>query len=366
MKTYRVGVIGFAHMHVNELVDRFRATGRATIVAVADTVPLTPSLTRVDGSRSANLARTLALPDAPVLFSDLDRMLAEAGLDIAILCPEIAQHADLIERVATRGIHIVTEKPLAASNAEAARIAAAVQAAGVMLAVNWPITWRPALRRVKELIDEGAIGQVWELRWRNAASLGPLAPGSTHPGDTVVSGPLSEAEKANEWWHQAEAGGGALLDYCCYGACLSAWLLQSQPISAQCLRLNLHHPFGTADDNAALLLRFPAAMAVIEASWTTFHNGVANGPILQGTTGTIVVDGPDVLVFKDRTSKTPSRIEQGTPLPPGEATIGEAFLAHLETGAPLHPTLDLPINLQAVAILDAAIRSAESGQTEPV
>ena len=53
-KTYRVGVIGFAHMHVNELVDRFIATGRADIVACADTRPRTPSMTTVEGSRKAN------------------------------------------------------------------------------------------------------------------------------------------------------------------------------------------------------------------------------------------------------------------------------------------------------------------------
>ena len=49
-KSYRVGVIGFAHMHVNELVDRFIATGRADIVACVDTQPRTPSTITVDGS----------------------------------------------------------------------------------------------------------------------------------------------------------------------------------------------------------------------------------------------------------------------------------------------------------------------------
>ena len=59
-KRYRVGVIGFAHMHVNELVDRFIATGRADIVACADSPPRTPSRTTVEGSRAANLQRSLA------------------------------------------------------------------------------------------------------------------------------------------------------------------------------------------------------------------------------------------------------------------------------------------------------------------
>src|ERR1035437_9687842 len=97
---YRVGVIGFAHMHVNELVDRFIATGRADIVACADTVPRTPSVTTVEGSRSANLKRTLAAPGGPRAYRDYTEMLRVEALDIAILCPEISQHAEVAEAVA--------------------------------------------------------------------------------------------------------------------------------------------------------------------------------------------------------------------------------------------------------------------------
>ncbi len=366
MKRYRVGVIGFAHMHVNELVDRFIASGRADIVACADTVPLTPSLTKVEGSRGANLQRTLVAAGKPRRYDDYGKMLEAEALDIAILCPEISQHAEVAEAVARRKIHIVTEKPMAGRLEDALRMASAAKAAGVALAVNWPITWRPATRRVKQLLDAGAIGGILEIKWRNGPSLGPLAHGSTHPGATVVSGLVSDAEKAMEWWHQADAGGGALLDYCCYGACLVSWFLEAAPTSVQCLKANLMSKFGTADDNAAMLLRFPSVIAILEASWTTFHNGVAGGPIIYGTHGTIVVDGADILLYCERGVNTPTRIEKGDPLPVGRATIAEELLHHLETGEKLHPTLDLPINLAAVAILDAGIRSAETGAAQPV
>jgi predicted dehydrogenase len=365
-KSYRVGVIGFAHMHVNELVDRFIATGRAAIVACADTAPRTPSLTKVEGSRSANLQRTLAGPGKPRAYQGYQELLRAEALDIAILCPEISQHAEVTEAAARHGVHVVTEKPMAGSVEDALRMAAAAGSGKIALAVNLPTTWRPAIRRVKELLDDGAIGEIWEIKWRNGASLGPLAHGSTHPGDTVISGEVSNAQKAMEWWHQADAGGGALLDYCCYGACLVSWFLEAAPVSVQCLRANLMSRYGTADDNAAMLLRFPAAMAILEASWTTFHAGVANGPIIYGTHGTIVVDGDNILIFRERGAGTPSLVEKGDPLPRGRATIAEEFLHHLETGDPLHPTLALPINLAAVAILDAGIRSAESGAAVPV
>jgi hypothetical protein len=59
-------------------------------------------------------------------------------------------------------------------------------------------------------------------------------------------------------------------------------------------------------------------------------------------------------------------VDKGEPLPQGRSTIAEEFLRHLETGEPLYPLLDLPINLATMAILDAGIRSARSGKTEPV
>lgn len=364
-KRYRVGVIGFAHMHVNELVDRFIATDRADIVACADTVPRTQSRITVEGSRNANMARALDGPGAPRRYDDYRAMLTTEKLDIAILCPEIAQHAEVAEATAKHGVHMVTEKPMAGRLDDARRMASAARTAKVALAVNWPSTWRPAIRRAKELLAAGAIGQVCGFKWRNGPSLGPLAHGSLHPGNTVVSGTVSNSEKAAEWWHQEEAGGGALLDYCCYGACLASWYLDAVPLSVQGLKANLMSP-GTADDNTALLLRFPQAIAVLEASWTTFHTGVANGPIVYGTHGTLVIDGLDILIYRERGSTTPSLVEKGDPLPHGRATIAEDFLHHLETGDALHPTIDLPLNMAVVAILDAGIRSAEHGRAEPV
>ena len=365
-KTYRLGVIGFAHMHVNELVAQFVALDQIELVACADTQPHVPSLTEVEGSRTANLRRTLAAADGVTAYSDYREMLDSEKLDIVIFCPEIALHAEIAEALADRRIHMLTEKPMAASFSDAQRMVRAARRADVALLVNWPITWRPWVLVVKDLIEGGEIGDVWEFKWRNGPSLGPLAAGSLHPGDTVVSGTLSEAEKAAEWWHQADTGGGALLDYCCYGACLSTWYLDQQAISAQGLKANLMSPFGDAEDNAAMLVRFPDALAILEATWTTFHAGVPHGPIVFGTHGTIVVDDTQAKIFTERGNPEPTTIHEGHPFAVDRQTIAEQFIRHIETGESPHPTLDIPLNLAATAILDAGIRSAASGKSEPI
>jgi predicted dehydrogenase len=132
------------------------------------------------------------------------------------------------------------------------------------------------------------------------------------------------------------------------------------------LTANLRSGYGDAEDNAAMIVRFPAALSILEASWTTVHNGGAPVLALYGTEGTIAVEGREILLYREPRSKTPSRVEKGEPLPEGRSTIAEEFLRHLETGEPLHPLLDLPINLATMAILDAGIRSARSGNSEPV
>ena len=154
-KRYRVGVIGFAHMHVNELVHQFIACGRADIVACADTKPQTPSLTTVEGSRRANLQRALGAPGAPRAYEDYRQLLEKEQPDIVIMCPENARHGEVAEAAARHGAHIVTEKPMAARLDEARRMAAAAQQAKVALAVNWPITWMPAFRKLKQMVDAG-------------------------------------------------------------------------------------------------------------------------------------------------------------------------------------------------------------------
>jgi predicted dehydrogenase len=188
----------------------------------------------------------------------------------------------------------------------------------------------------------------------------------------------TDAEKGTEWWHQTAPGGGALLDYCCYGACLARWYLGQPAVAATAMRANLTSHYGDADDNAIITVRFPNALALLEATWTTWHVGVSNGPLAYGTRGTLVVNRRQVpgqerpvSVVEVYTSRgyvagEPDQVVEGEPLPDGRATLAQEFIHHLETGEPLHPTLDMKQNLQVMAILDAGIRSAESGRVELV
>ena len=131
------------------------------------------------------------------------------------------------------------------------------------------------------------------------------------------------------------------------------------------LKVRLDSQWGDANDDTAMLVRFPKAMVLFEGSWTQWDYGVPGGPIVYGTTGTRVSEYAQELVRISRghgqyTSITPD------PLPKGREDVAEEFIHHLETGEALRPTLNLENNLHAMAILDAGVRSASGNKLELV
>jgi predicted dehydrogenase len=363
---YRVGVIGFAHMHINGILAQFSKHPKVQLVAGADTVPLRPEVREARNTRSWNMKHALTALGLPKAYDDYEKMLAQEEFEIIICCAENARHAEVVEACAARGVHVIVEKPMASSQEHAVRMANASQSAGTTLLINWPMTWATYARKTKALVDEGVIGRVLEIKWRGGHT-GPLGAGVRHPGVDNAATAMSGEERGATWWHQQDTGGGTMLDYCCYGCMVSRWVIGEQATAALGMRANLDSPWGDAEDNAAMLVRFPQAMGLFEGSWTTLDHGVPTGPIVYGTDGTLVVDS--------KADPSRVRLEQGggetsfydvDPLPAGRTNIAEEFIHHLDTGEPVHPTLETAFNLEVMAILDAGIRSAQSGCLEKI
>jgi len=364
-KTYRIGIIGFGHMHVNDILEDFKGVAGVEIVAGADTVPDVSETSAGMWTRAWNIKYARDHFNVPNIYEDYNRMLDEEKLDLVVVNSENAKHAEVAEAAAAHGVNILVEKPMAESLFSALRMYRAVKLAGVKLIVNWPSTWLPTIRKMKELVDAGTIGDVYQFKMR-AGHTGPLS--------TVRIGideeAITDADRSRSWWHRAGTGGGALLDYCSYGPCLSRWYLGQQATEAFGMAANLGSPYAQVEDNAIIGVRYPAALALYEGSWTEHDPGVPTGPILYGSEGTLVAHFKSspmwtwVELHRGHGAKV-ERIE-ADPLPEGRSNIAEEVIHHLSTGEPLHPTLEPELNLDAMAILDAAIRSIRSGKVEPV
>ncbi|KAB0679308.1 Gfo/Idh/MocA family protein [Aureimonas leprariae] len=107
----------------------------------------------------AERARTMIGSGAP-LFDDVDRMLAELKPDLAIVCTPDATHDDIIVKALEAGANVISEKPMATTKAKVERIRDAEARTGKRVDVSFNYRFSPTAARIKELIEEGAIGTV--------------------------------------------------------------------------------------------------------------------------------------------------------------------------------------------------------------
>jgi len=153
---YRVGVIGH--------------TGRGNYGHGLETVWLQFPQCEIVGVTDANpqgLAAAVDRLKAPLGLADYREMLDTCQLDIVAICPRwLDQHRDMVVAAAERGVHIYMEKPLCRTLEEADQIAAACEENGVKLAIAHQTRYSPRLHVVRDMIYDGKLGKVLELRGR--------------------------------------------------------------------------------------------------------------------------------------------------------------------------------------------------------
>lgn len=363
---YTVVIIGFAHMHINDVAACFYENPRICLAACADTVPVVPELNEGPYTRGWNLRFAQEHFGIRKVYQDYAAMLDEEKPDLAIITSENAWHRQIVQDCAMRGVDVCIEKPMAMSYGDALTMARDAQATGTLLLVNWPVTWRPYLHQMKQLVDEGVIGQVIQIKYR-AGHTGPLGPGARHRGVQQTADPMTDLEKSRTWWHQRNCGGGAMLDLCCYGSLLAAWFIGEPAQAVMGMKGNFASQWGEVEDNAAMLVRFPRAMAIVEGTWTTPQADAPVAPVIYGSKGMLSCVRQDETFVIRMTDLTGQTREWSVKPAAGHLTdTATAYVHTRDTGTPLHETLATELNLQAMAILDAGIRSTVSGQLEPV
>lgn len=127
--------------------------------------------------------------------ADYRELLARADIDAVDICTPNNSHHAIALAAAEAGLHVYCEKPLAMNVSEAARMAAAVDGAGVKAQMTFNFRFFPAVARAKQLMAEGFVGRVFSFRGRYHRS-------------SYIS-----PEKPMSWRLQREiTGGGALFD----------------------------------------------------------------------------------------------------------------------------------------------------------
>ena len=243
LSTLKIGIAGLSHDHVNGILSDYR-DGKVIIVGIAE----------ADKQLRAKYQQKYGLPDS-ILFDDLKKMVIATKPHAVLGYNPVAKHIDVVEICAPLGISVMVEKPLAATLAQAKRMEFLALKYYIKLLTNYETTWYPSYQHVYNVVAKDSIGQIRKM--------------VVHDGH---QGP-KEIGCSNEfvsWLTDPELnGGGALIDFGCYGANLMTWLMDGQkPIAVTAVARHFKlQVYPKVEDDVSIVVEYPTATGIIEASW---------------------------------------------------------------------------------------------------
>ncbi len=315
----RWGVLGCAAIATRKVVPAMRRSERCDVLAIASR----------DHARAAASAADLGIPRS---YGSYDELLADPDIEAVYIPLPNHLHAEWTLRAAASGKHVLCEKPLAMTAAEAQSMIDVCERSGVALMEAFMYRLHPLWQRVRALVDDGAIGELLTIQaffsYRN----------------------IDPANIRNI----AAFGGGALMDIGCYPINVARWLFGGEPDDVLAT-VRRDARFGT-DVLTSAVLDFGGRHATFTCSTQIEDDQRVH---LVGTEGRLVVEIP-FNIPPDRPTRIIRAAGGDPPVAPGIEIIdvpaadpytvqGDAFSAAVRDGTPVPiPPADAVANLRVI------------------
>ncbi|MFD3003267.1 Gfo/Idh/MocA family protein [Pontibacter toksunensis] len=333
----KVALAGLSHDHVEGALERL-AQEDVLVIGIAE------------GNEELvqRYRRSYQLPES-LFYKDLPTLLEYEKPDVVMAYNAIAEHGAVVEACAPLGVHVMVEKPLATTVKDAARMAELARRHRIHLLTNYETTWYPSNQEVCIMVRHRiAVGEIRKMVVHDG-NIGPKELGCSKE----FLGWLTDPEKN---------GGGAITDFGCYGANLMTWLMQGQePLAVTAVTRQLKpEVYPIVDDDATIILEYPQATGVIEASWNWPYN--IKDLEVYGQTGYLQAVNSDTLRSKKEADED-YKIDKIEPLAAPYQDYVSYFAAVVR--GEIKPEQDLSSlenNLTVVKILEAARESARKGK----
>ena len=335
----KIGIAGLVHSHVHWLLGR-EDRGDIRIVGIAEP----------DRALAQRYAEQYGF-SMDLVYDSLDELLKKAKPEAVCAFTSIRDHLEVVQKCAPKGVHVMVEKPLALNVEQAQQMAALARQHKVQLLTNYETSWYGSNQRIFRMVHEQR--QLGDVKKTNVYA--------GHQGPNVV---VQEPEFLNWLTDPEQNGGGALMDFGCYGANLITWMMKGEkPESVTAVVQNLQlEEYPRVEDDATIVLRYPQAQGVIQASWNWPYNR-KEMEVYCEKGAVFSLDAASMRLI------TPDHPESNRiPAPKVMAPFNDPF-AYLEAVVrgriKVQPTdlSALENNLTVMEILDAARRSAETGET---
>jgi glucose-fructose oxidoreductase len=293
-------------------------------------------------------ARRFSLPPT-LYFSSISAMAAQVHPDAALLFTSTLDHAKAVEECARLGVHVMMEKPLAVRYQDALEMAEAARRGHIHVLVDYETTWYGSNKAVSDLVEQDALGEIRKVIVRDG-----------HRGPKQIHVP----PEFFAWLTDPQLNGaGALYDFGCYGADLMTWLMHGEPPQSVMAITQQFQPeiYPLVDDEANVVLTYPSAVAILEASWN-WPFDVKNMDV-YGRTGYAKTIGRDRVEIRREGEKESRVTAVQAPRAPYDDPLH--YLAAVVRGeiAEGDDPSSLQTNLIVSEILDAARQSAQLGRS---
>jgi predicted dehydrogenase len=333
----RVAIAGLVHGHVEGFFSNSLHRPDIRIVGISDP----------DRSLFDRYAARFGL-DSALYHADLEEMLRTAKPQAVLVYSSTFDHRNIVEICAKHHIPVMMEKPLAVSLEDARAIERAARDGNIQVLVNYETSWYPSNHAAYDLVHAGAFGDIRKV---------VVHDGHQGPKEIGVS-----AEFLNWLTDPKLNGGGALFDFGCYGADLMTWLMNGEkPLSVTAVTQQIKPDiYPHVDDEATIILTYPKAQAIIQASW--------NWPFdrkdmeVYGRTGYLITVKRDDLKVRRAGEKEEQLIAAPKLTPPYNDSL-TYLRAVILNGLKPDALSSLETNLIVTQILDAARQSAATGKT---
>jgi predicted dehydrogenase len=325
----RIGIMSFAHLHAEGYIGNLRQSPGVEMIGFSDT----------DAERGKHFAAVFNTR----WFPTHEALLAEKP-DGVVVCSENANHCELVEMAANAGAHVLCEKPIEVTLADAEAMRDVCAANHVHFMTAFPVRFAPAVLAVKATLERGDLGRLYAVN------------GINH----------SEIPREHRAWfaQKALAGGGAVMDHTVHLVDVLRWYLGSEIAEVYAEVDNLFYPGEVDVDTAGIvLLTFEnGVFASVDCSWSrpTFYPRWGHFKMdILGENGFVTLDAlaQHLNVYARDGARRPAWVNFG---PDSNQGMINEFVASIREKR--EPSVTWRDGYEALRVALACYESAQTGQ----
>jgi predicted dehydrogenase len=339
-KPVRIAIAGMTHDHIGFILGR-KNKSDLQIVGIYE-----------PDSKLAEKYAGVFHFDTALIYNNLERMLDKIKPEAVVAFGSIYEHLAVVSACAPRGIHVMVEKPLATNMDQARKIAELAAKYHINVLTDYETSWYPSTAKSWQLVnDSNFVGKIRRVVIHDGHQ-GPKEIGCSKEFLKWLTDPVQN-------------GGGAIIDFGCYGANLMTYLTRGQnPETVTAITRHFKPEiYPKVDDDATIIVSYPSSICIIQASW--------NWPFgrkdmeIYGEKGYIISQNSKEM--RMRNLETPDEVHKKVTA--NDIAVFEdpfTYFAGVIRGNIYMTDYDpysLKNNLTVVRILDAARESAVTGKT---